>query len=296
MGGAKKQIGLTVFNIFLKSRHEISFIDSKVLKKGVHFTIVNNYVHVFLKKTVKIIKSLNNNLVCSKKFFKIKSIASTSEFSEIKPFLKGFGGNKACLPPNIITKIPKVINNYYDFFLGNGSVLFAVLHLKNIKRITIRNKIYAFEMNNDVLNVYITIQKSYKELHNFLKKYSVLYNLYDCLVYKKYIYLKVRCEYYNGNCSATEKAAIFIFLNKTCFRGTYTTSLSNAQFMVRFGKYKRPKIIIQLLELEKLSFLIKDVIFKRMDCDEAFKLPKCDDFVYLNPPYVHRTNVIKKRK
>ena len=70
MGGAKKQIGLTVFNIFLKSRHEISFIDSKVLKKGVHFTIVNNYVHVFLKKTVKIINNLNNNLICNNKKYK----------------------------------------------------------------------------------------------------------------------------------------------------------------------------------------------------------------------------------
>ena len=190
MGGAKKQIGLTVFNIFLKSRHEISFIDSKVLKKGVHFTIVNNYVHVFLKKTVKIINNLNNNLICNNKKYKIKSIASTSKFPEIQPFLKGFGvgGKQPSLLPNIITKIPKVINNYYDFFLGNGSVLFKILHLKNTKRIIIRNKIYAFNTNNDLLNVYITIQKNYEELHNFLKKYSVLYNLYDCLVYKEYIY------------------------------------------------------------------------------------------------------------
>ena len=72
--GAKKQIGLEVFNIFLKSKHEISYMDSKVLKKGVQFKIVNNYVHVFLKKTVKIIKSLNNNLVCMRRLTNINNV------------------------------------------------------------------------------------------------------------------------------------------------------------------------------------------------------------------------------
>ena len=38
--------------------------------------------------------------------------------------------------------------------------------------------------------------------------------------------------------------------------------------------------------MEKLSFHIKDVIFKRMDCNVAFNLPKRNDFVYLNPPYL----------
>ena len=185
--GTKKQIGLTIFNIFLQSRHQISYIDSKIIKKDIRFTLVSKYVHIFLDKTVKIIKCLNNNLICSNKNSKIQSIVDTSDFLKGKFFLKGFGGKQALLP-SIISKIPKRINNYYDFFLGNGSVLFAVLHLKNTKRIIIRNKIYAFDINIELINVYVTIQNNYEELYRFLEKYSFLYNLHDCLQHKRRIY------------------------------------------------------------------------------------------------------------
>ena len=53
-----------------------------------------------------------------------------SEVKLQKPFLKWVGG-KTQIINNIISKLPKEINNYHELFLGGGSVLLAVLSLQN---------------------------------------------------------------------------------------------------------------------------------------------------------------------
>ena len=58
-----------------------------------------------------------------------------------KPFLKWVGG-KTQIINDIISKLPKQINNYHELFLGGGSVLFAVLSLQKQNKIIIKNKIY----------------------------------------------------------------------------------------------------------------------------------------------------------
>ena len=74
-----------------------------------------------------------------------------------KPFLKWVGG-KTQIINDIVSKIPKKINNYHEIFLGGGSVLLAVLSLQKQNKVIIKNKIYAYDINNDLINVYKNIQ------------------------------------------------------------------------------------------------------------------------------------------
>ena len=75
-----------------------------------------------------------------------------------KPFLKWVGG-KSQIINNIMSKIPKEMENYHELFLGGGSVLLAVLSMQKKKKIIIKNKIYAYDINKNLINVYKDIQK-----------------------------------------------------------------------------------------------------------------------------------------
>jgi DNA adenine methylase len=80
---------------------------------------------------------------------------------------------------------------------------------------------------------------------------------------------------------------MFIFLNKTCFRGIFRVGPNG--FNVPYGHYKNPTIINKL-HLQKLHILFKNVIFKCLDFTDSLKMVKYDDFLYLDPPYVQETN------
>ena len=73
-----------------------------------------------------------------------------------KPFLKWVGG-KSKLLNDILPKIPKKIKNYHEIFLGGGSVLIAVLSYKNQGLFEISEKIYAYDYNKALINLFNSI-------------------------------------------------------------------------------------------------------------------------------------------
>ena len=88
-----------------------------------------------------------------------------------KPFLKWAGG-KTQIIKHIIAKVPEKINNYHELFLGGGSVLLAILSLQKQKKIHIRNKVYAYDINLSLINSYngsINISEEKNEVNTFNK-------------------------------------------------------------------------------------------------------------------------------
>jgi DNA adenine methylase Dam len=108
-------------------------------------------------------------------------------------------------------------------------------------------------------------------------------------------YYWIRYKY--NNLSTNDKndvigSAMFIFLNKTCFRGVYRTGPHG--FNVPFGHYKNAKIIDKKTLLT-ISELIGCVKFKCMDFVDSLLNVKYGDFAYLDPPYVpeKKTSFVK---
>ena len=89
-----------------------------------------------------------------------------------KPFLKWVGG-KTQIINKVLEKIPKNMENYYEIFLGGGSVLLAVLSKKEI---IIKGKIHAYDKNEGLIYVYKNIQTHTEELKKEITKHK---NIYD---------------------------------------------------------------------------------------------------------------------
>ena len=212
-----------------------------------------------------------------------------------KPFLKWVGG-KTQIINDIVSKIPKKINNYHEIFLGGGSVLLALLSLQKQNKIIIENKIYAYDINNDLINVYKNIQSNKEELFEHITLYITEYHnltgsdinrkpqtIEEARTSKESYYYWLRKKYNNIDKNTIECSALFMIINKTCFRGMYREGPNG--YNVPYGHYKKTPTIISETDLNYISDLIKDVEFRHSSFTESIKNIKKDDFVYLDPPY-----------
>ena len=212
-----------------------------------------------------------------------------------KPFLKWVGG-KTQIIKNITARIPKEMNNYHELFLGGGSVLFAVLSLQKQGVIIIKEKIYAYDINRDLINVYKHIQSNKDELYKFLSFYINEYdsikgtvinrtpkNIEEAKTSKESYYYWIRNRYNNNDKDTVECSALFMFINKTCFRGMYRAGPNG--YNVPYGHYKKTPAILSQAELNNISKLIENVEFLHSGFIDSIKRVSEGDFVYLDPPY-----------
>ncbi|AAC96931.1 DNA methyltransferase [Paramecium bursaria Chlorella virus 1] len=185
------------------------------------------------------------------------------------PFLKWVGGKQKFVN-NIITHFPKNIDTYHEPFLGGGSVLLAVLN----SDIQIK-KIRANDLNAYLIQTYIDVKDNTEELIEELKS---LKNSEEDYYENRKIFNSLKKE---GHFSV-KASALFIYLNKTCFRGLYREGPNG--FNVPFGHYKNPNWINADL-LRGWSDKIKNVEFSCLPYQDFLNDVGEHDFVYLDPPY-----------
>jgi DNA adenine methylase len=202
-----------------------------------------------------------------------------------------------------------VINNYHELFLGGGSVLFALLTKQKEKTTLIRGKIYAYDINEKLIQVYKDIQTNKDGVFDHL---SILKNEYDSIVdipnmstnmdpaevkfekrnpktiedaklYKESYYYWCRKKFNESSTNSAQLSALFIFLNKTCFRGLYRISRNG--YNVPYGHPNNTPNCISKEEIDAISFLIKDVEFIACDFSQALLKSQPDDFYYSDSPY-----------
>ena len=96
-------------------------------------------------------------------------------------------------------------------------------------------------------------------------------------------YYAIRDEYNQRNASKLRMAALFIFLNRTCFNGLYRVNSKNL-FNVPFGKYVNPKIC-DTANLRQVSDVLKKVVMENGDYADLLHYACKGCFIYLDPPY-----------
>ena len=216
----------------------------------------------------------------------------------VKPPLKWVGG-KTQIIKDILNLFPSIINNYYEPFLGGGSVLFALLSYIQANKITLNGKIYASDINQNLIYFYINLQNNPQLLIKEITKITNQFNqisgnvvnrkpktLQEANTSQESYYYWIRSKFNlltDTNKANPEASAMLLFLNKTCFRGIYRES-SNG-FNVPFGNYKNPSIFDESHILH-LSQLIKDVQFSVNSFQYVIDNIVENDFVYFDPPYI----------
>lgn len=221
----------------------------------------------------------------------------------INPILKWAGG-KTQIIKEVTNKFPKEMNNYYEGFIGGGSVFLELLKLMETDKIEVNGKIYLNDLNSDLVNLYTLIKDAPNALFETVDTLIKNYNKAKMVEYEprhKYIikieesieeYIKKSKsdvyyyyrELYNTTNDSNLKTTLFIFLNKTCWRGLFREGPNG--FNVPFGNYKTPTIYNkdEILELHKL-FNKHDVQFSNLDFEKFSENIEKDDFVYFDPPY-----------
>lgn len=215
----------------------------------------------------------------------------------MKPFLKWVGG-KTQIMQVLMEKFPKSMKNYHEIFVGGGSVIFSLL--KNIEdgKIVVEENIYAYDLNENLIRLYEDIKNKpysvYEILESMNKEYQNVKNVNgerkpkykeQALESKESLYYWYR-EHYNSLTPCIEKSAIFMFLNKTCFRGMYREGPNG--FNVPYGNYKTVNFPSKE-EFNIISSKLQKVIFVNCSFEDSVIKAEKRDFVYLDPPYVPET-------
>jgi DNA adenine methylase len=204
--------------------------------------------------------------------------------NKLSPFVKWAGGKSQLL--NEIDKIfPKGmgthIDKYAEPFVGGGAVLFYILSKYDLKQV------YISDINTELINTYLVIRDNISQL---IDKLFIMQEDFLALSteYRKEYFYKRR-ELFNKlkvNSDSTqniEKAALFIFLNKTCFNGLYRVN-QKGFFNVPMGSYKKPKIC-DIENLSKISVALQKVKIINGDYHKSSDFIDQNTLVYFDPPY-----------
>lgn len=214
--------------------------------------------------------------------------ARTTRYSQndskiVKPFLKWAGG-KGQLLSEIEKCYPfdgKNITKYAEPFVGGGAVLFDILNRYKL------SEIYISDINEELINTYRVVRDDLDSLIFLLSSMQSEFIPLD-IEYRKLYYLAKRERFndlkVNGNKSENaEKAALMIFLNKTCFNGLYRVN-KKGLFNVPMGSYKNPMICNEE-NLRAVSKKLQNVTIVCGDYRESANFIDDSTFVYFDPPY-----------
>lgn len=181
-----------------------------------------------------------------------------------RPFLKWVGGKRSILPA-LIERLPEQYGTYHEAFLGGGALFYAVQP----------TKASLSDINFALILTYQVVRDSVDKLIAALKVHERLHNLE---------YFQRARDRLSSEKDPVKIAALFIYLNKTCFNGLYRVNASG-KFNVPMGDYKN----VSLFEEDVLrndSKVLQGVTVMQLPFTQ---LPIVrEDFYYLDPPY-HKT-------
>jgi len=196
---------------------------------------------------------------------------------DIKPFVKWVGGKRQLID-KIKNRMPKKYNNFFEPFVGGGTLLTELQP----------SKCYINDANSELITAFRIIKSNPHKLMKLLDKHENNHNKSP----KEYFY-EIREMDRNNNwnkISEIDKVARFIYLNKACFNGMYRVN-SKGFFNVPFNKKNTVNTYSKVNLINFSKYLNdKDIYINNGDFEEILIYANKGDFIFFDPPY----DLIKK--
>jgi len=182
------------------------------------------------------------------------------------PIIKWVGG-KTKLLPELLARMPDRFGRYYEPFIGGAALFFRVSPERAVLN----------DFNADLVGLYTAVKR---DVASVVKRLE-----YHRTAHSEAHYYDTRTRWNDRELAWTssERAATFIYLNKTCFNGLWRVNRSGA-FNVPIGRYVDPPICVPDA-LRAAHAILARAELRHGDYRAAVADASRGDFLYFDPPY-----------
>lgn len=187
---------------------------------------------------------------------------------QASPIVKWVGG-KGRILPQLQPLLPPGVEllRHVEPFAGGAAMFFA----QQPKRALL------CDVNPDLVNTYECVRDDVNGVIRALQR----------LAHKGFTettYYRVRALYNaKGKTARNDRAAMFVYLNKTCFNGLHRVN-RRGEFNVPMGRYANPRILDEE-GLRAASDALQAADIRCTGFESLLENARPGDFVYLDPPY-----------
>jgi DNA adenine methylase len=177
-------------------------------------------------------------------------------------------GGKGRLLPQLQPLLPPGVElmRHVEPFVGGAALFFA-------RR---PGRALLCDINPALINLYTTVRDQVDGIIEHLRGLAARHDQAE--------YYRVRERYNRARkLGDAERAAMFVYLNKTCFNGLHRVN-RRGEFNVPAGRYKNPRILDET-GLRAASEQLQTAEIRRGGFEELLSTARPGDFIYFDPPY-----------
>jgi DNA adenine methylase len=182
------------------------------------------------------------------------------------PIVKWVGG-KSKLLPELTARLPERFERYFEPFAGGAALYFRVAPERAVLA----------DSNSDLIGLYQCLGRDVAAVIRRLEHHRTAH------CEEHYYATRTRWNDRERSWSSADRAATFIYLNKTCFNGLWRVNRAGA-FNVPIGRYTDPPICVPEA-LRAAAALLGKTTLRCCDYQTAVADARRGDFVYFDPPY-----------
>ena len=182
------------------------------------------------------------------------------------PIIKWVGG-KTKLLPELLARMPERFGRYHEPFIGGAALFFRVAPERAVLN----------DFNADLIGLYTAVKRDVASVIKRLEHHRTAHSE------AHYYDTRTRWNDRELAWTSSERAATFIYLNKTCFNGLWRVNRSGA-FNVPIGRYVDPPICVPDA-LHSAHAILARAELRHGDYRAAVADASRGDFLYFDPPY-----------